>query len=51
VTAMSYAALLIPTAIIGSWIGARLTHVLPLRVVRIAFVLLLTVASVKMLIP
>ena len=40
---------LIPTCLIGSWVGARLTHVLPLNVVRVAFVILVGVAAIKML--
>lgn len=39
---------LIPTAAAGAWIGSRLTHVLPLKWVRIAFVLLLLVVGLRM---
>ncbi len=42
------AALLAPTAWVGSRIGAGLTHRLPLRQVRIAFILLMSVAAWKM---
>jgi uncharacterized membrane protein YfcA len=42
------AALLIPTAIAGGFIGGRLTHSLPLRVVRGAFVLLILIAAIRM---
>ena len=42
---------LIPTCLIGSWFGARLTHVLPLRLVRMVFILLVAVSASKMLIP
>ena len=40
---------LAPTAIIGGLIGATLTHRLPVRQVRIALIVLLSVASVKYL--
>ena len=43
------AAYLAPTATIGALIGARLTHTLPLRWVRLAFVLLIVWASLSML--
>lgn len=39
---------LAPTAMIGSWIGGHLTHTLPLRVVRIVFLVLLVAAAWKM---
>jgi len=39
---------LIPTAIVGATIGGRLTHVLPIKMVRWAFVLLLVVAGARM---
>ena len=39
-----------PTAFIGSLIGAKLTHILPLFVVRIAFIVLLAITSYEMLI-
>lgn len=42
------AMLLVPTAIVGASIGARLTHVLPIRAVRIAFAVLLVVAGARM---
>ncbi len=42
---------LIPTAILGALLGARLTHTLPLKWVRLAFILLLSIASAKYLIP
>lgn len=44
----SLAILLIPTAIVGAWFGGRLTHVLPLTAVRVAFVVLLLVAGVRL---
>jgi hypothetical protein len=42
------AGLLAPTAIVGSLIGATLTHRLPVRAVRIAFIVLMAVAAWKM---
>ncbi len=42
------AAMLAPTAILGGFVGGQLTHVLPLRLVRAAFVVLMTVAAWKM---
>lgn len=47
-TSLLIAALLAPTAWVGSRIGAGLTHRLPLRQVRVAFILLMTVAAWKM---
>jgi uncharacterized membrane protein YfcA len=46
---LALAAVLIPTAIIGSLIGSRLTHTLPLRIVRLVFVLFMFAASVRMM--
>ncbi len=43
------AACFIPTAIIGGWLGAKLTHQLKLTYVRVAFILLLTWAAWEML--
>jgi hypothetical protein len=40
---------LIPTCLVGSWIGARLTQVLPLKVVRIAFIAIVSLSAIKML--
>ena len=40
---------LAPTAMIGGFLGARLNHVLPLSAVRIAFLVLLALASARML--
>ncbi len=40
---------LAPTAMVGALIGAGLTHALPLRWVRLAFILLMSWASAKML--
>ena len=44
-----YAALLIPTAIVGAYLGAGLTHRLPLTIVRIAFILLMLWSALKLL--
>jgi len=40
---------LAPTAIIGSLIGSHLTHVIPVKTVKVAFFLLLAVAAVRMI--
>ena len=40
---------LIPTCLVGSWFGARLTQVLPLKVVRTAFVAIVAVSAINML--
>jgi len=45
---LTIAALLAPTAIIGGFLGARLTHVLPVRVVRGAFICVIIAAAWKM---
>ncbi len=42
------ASCLIPTAIIGSLLGSRLTHVLPLKIVKTAFFILLAVVAVRL---
>ncbi len=47
-TPVSLAACLAPAAVIGSVIGSRLTHVLPVRLVRAAFAVLLVVAGTRM---
>lgn len=47
-TALLIAAVLAPTAILGARLGAKLTHTLPLTYVRVAFVLLMVVAALKM---
>ena len=47
-TGLLVAAALAPTAWIGGRLGASLTHSLPIRQVRIAFILLMIVASWKM---
>ncbi len=43
------AVILIPTAIIGSTLGSKLTHRLPLRTVKVAFWILLMVAAVRLM--
>lgn len=43
------AVFLIPSAIVGASVGGRLTHVLPLGIVRAAFIFLLIVAGVRMI--
>jgi uncharacterized membrane protein YfcA len=48
VDSVTLAVVLIPTAIFGGLLGGRLVHVLPLRVVRAAFVLLMLVAGLRM---
>jgi len=42
------AAVLIPTAIAGGFVGGRLTHTLPLRAIRAAFAVLMLVAALRM---
>ena len=42
------AAILIPTAIVGSLFGSRMTHRLPLPVVKGAFMILLAIAAVRL---
>ena len=49
--ALQMAAWIFPTAIIGAWIGARLTHALPVNWIRAVFIVVLVVAAVKMLWP
>jgi len=46
--ALFIAVLLIPTAIFGARLGARLTHTLPLVLVRLVFTILLLVAALRM---
>ncbi|HRS97992.1 MAG TPA: TSUP family transporter [Smithella sp.] len=45
------AACLAPAAMLGSFLGGHLTHALPLRVVRGAFVVLMLAAAWKMFAP
>ncbi len=47
-TALLFAAVLAPTAILGARLGAKLTHALPLKWVRIAFVCLMIAAAYQM---
>jgi len=48
-SSLIYAALLVPTAMIGAYLGAGLTHRLPLTWVRWAFILLMTWAAMELL--
>jgi uncharacterized membrane protein YfcA len=48
-TAVSISLWLIPTAIIGAWIGAKMTHTLPLKTVRSVFIALVLVSAAKLL--
>ncbi|MBN2456857.1 MAG: sulfite exporter TauE/SafE family protein [Sedimentisphaerales bacterium] len=43
------AIMVIPTAILGGFIGARLMHIMPKNIVRIAFILLMLAASYRLL--
>ncbi|MBI1372565.1 MAG: TSUP family transporter [Phycisphaera sp.] len=45
---LTIAALLAPTAMIGGYLGAKLTHVLPVRVVRGVFIFVIVAAAWKM---
>ncbi len=46
--AIVLAALMAPAAVLGGWIGAHLTHALPLRLVRIVITVLLILAAAKL---
>jgi uncharacterized membrane protein YfcA len=46
--ALAFAAAMAPGAVLGAWIGARLTHALPLQAVRVVISLLLLVAAAKL---
>lgn len=48
-SALVLAALLAPTAIIGGKLGAKLTHALPLQVVRLAITVLLLAAALRLM--
>ncbi len=48
IRAFLLAAVLIPTAILGSLVGSKLTHELPLRFVKTAFFVLLLAAAVRL---
>jgi uncharacterized membrane protein YfcA len=41
--------ILIPTAVAGSLVGGRLTHAVPVRFVKGAFVTLLLISSLRMI--
>jgi uncharacterized protein len=47
-TSLILAACLVPTAMIGSYIGGHLTHRLPVRWVRLAFAMMILASTVKM---
>ncbi len=47
-TALALALAMAPTAVLGAWIGAALTHSLPLRAVRVAIIVLLVVAASRL---
>ena len=47
--ALLLAIILAPTAMAGSWVGAHLTHALPLRLVRLVFAVLIAVVAARML--
>lgn len=44
---LTLAAALIPTAIVGSYIGSGLTHKLPVRAIKAVFLVLLTITAVR----
>jgi len=46
--ALIYAAQIIPGALIGGWAGAKLTNVLPSKVIRLIFAILVATASYKL---
>jgi len=48
---LTLAACLAPTAMIGSYLGGHLTHKLPLKIVRAAFITIMVLAAAKMLQP
>ena len=48
-SSLQIAACLAPTALVGGLIGASLTHVLPLKVVRVAFILLMSAGALRMI--
>ncbi|MCP4250563.1 MAG: sulfite exporter TauE/SafE family protein, partial [bacterium] len=48
---LALAGVLIPAAMAAALVGARLTHVLPIRKIRIAFVVLMLVFAVRMCLP
>ncbi|MBP7935967.1 MAG: sulfite exporter TauE/SafE family protein [Phycisphaerae bacterium] len=48
-SALHLALLLAPTAILGGYLGARLTHVVPRRALRIAFIVFMSYAAVMLI--
>jgi len=49
IDALTHSFWLIPGAIIGAWFGAILTNIMPVRVIRIIFAILVAFASYKMI--
>jgi uncharacterized membrane protein YfcA len=49
--ALQIAVWIFPTAIIGAWSGAKLTHSLSVSWIRAVFIVVLVVAAAKMLWP
>jgi len=49
--ALQIAIWIFPTAIVGAWMGARLTHVLPIKWIRVVFIIVLAAGAIKMLWP
>ena len=47
--AIKIAGLLIPPAMVGGWFGAKLTHTLPLQLVRVLLIVLLTAIAARMM--
>ena len=48
---LKYSIWLIPTCVFGSWFGAKLTHRLPLKTIRVVFMIILAAGATKMLTP
>lgn len=46
---LGLAGMLIPTAILGGWLGSRWTHVLPLKALRVVFSILLVIGGGRMI--
>jgi uncharacterized protein len=47
-TAIKHAAQIIPGALVGGWIGAKLTNVLPSKAIRVVFAILVILAGYKL---
>ncbi|HNO77748.1 MAG TPA: sulfite exporter TauE/SafE family protein [Phycisphaerae bacterium] len=50
IDSLRLAGTLIPPAIVGSMLGSRLTHTLPIKILRVALVLILLAASARMIV-